>query len=253
VTGQQPAPLLYIVVRRTTDWRNEAGVRAQLPEGFARLVDLWNDTFDMPFHLFRYELKQIAELNHSRVEGAVVAAFEDVPEDALITPTDDDDWFAPDLAKVVDHNRVDHCSGYHWPSRFLEVPTHLRHRIALLRRVLFPGRPLGWICTTNNYVLAKRGDCWPLLRSHVRASDWFGQNAAAVKQLDVPLSLQNRNLASQTSLRFREGRMTRWKLVCKYREYNRLYGRTSVAGLEWCRPYLARLTELMENLHLRRR
>jgi hypothetical protein len=73
-----------------------------------------------------------------------------------------------------------------------------------------------------------------------------------VKKLDLPLSLQNRNLASQTSLRAQEGRMTRWKLVCKYREYKRLYARTAVAGLEWCRPYVARLTELMENLHLRR-
>jgi len=244
-------PLLYIVVRRTTDWRNEAGVRAQLPDRFVGAFDLWNATFDMPYHVFRCELKRIAALSHARVEGAVVAAFEDVPDGALIAPTDDDDWFAPALAREVLRNRVDSCEGYHWPSRFLEVPTDLRHRLALWRRRLSPGRPLGWICTTNNYVLAKREDCWPLLESHVRASEWFGQHAAAVKTLDRPLSLQNRNLASQTSLSMRRRTMTRWKLVRKYREYRCLYARAVAPGLEWCRPYMALMAELMENLHVR--
>jgi hypothetical protein len=70
---------LYIVMRRTTDWTTEATVRAQLADGFAQLVDLWNDTFDMPHHHFRHPLKKIAQANHARVEGAVTR-YADAPQ-----------------------------------------------------------------------------------------------------------------------------------------------------------------------------
>lgn len=245
---------MYIVVRRTTDWTSEAVVRAQLPDGFAPLVELWNDTFDMPFHRFRYELKQITALNHSRVEGAVTAALEDVPEGALIAPTDDDDWFAPELAKALHDNREDQYSGYRWSSRFLEVPPNLDQRLGALRRKLFPSTPLRWICTTNNHAIVNRAGIGDLVASHIRASEWFSAHDAAVKALDVSLSLQNRNLSSQTTLLFRSGTtMTRWRLLLKYRQYKALYKKAPMPGLDWCHPYIARMAELMEELHLRRR
>jgi hypothetical protein len=244
--------LLYIVVRRTTDWKNEAVFRAQLPPGFAALVELWNDTFDMPFHIFRDELKQIAALNHAHVEGAVTTSLEAVPDGALIAPTDDDDWFSPALAKVLHDDTVDRYQAYRWPSSFLEVPINLGHRLGLLRRQLFPATPPRWICTTNNYAITNRAGVGAVLASHIRASEWFGANEAAVKKLDVPLSLQNRNLASQTSLLFRRGRMTQAALLRKYRKYTALYSSPRMPQLEWCRPYAARMAELMEALRLRR-
>ncbi len=63
--------MIYIVVRKTTDWDNEATFRAQIPEGFEKVVEVWNATFTMPYHLFRRELKRIAQLSLSRIPGAV--------------------------------------------------------------------------------------------------------------------------------------------------------------------------------------
>lgn len=245
---------MYIVVRRTTDWTNEASVRAQLPNGFAPLVDLWNDTFDMPYHHFRQQLKQIAQANHARVEGAVTAALEDVPRGALIAPVDDDDWFSPEMARVVADNQDARYHGYRWPSRFLEVPPTFGQWRGAWRRRLFPNAPLRWLCTTNNYVIENIPGVGPIVDSHIRATEWFVEREALVKVLDVPLSLQNRNLASQTALLFRSGvMMTRSKLLRRHRQYRALYSKMPRALPAWCRPSIATMAELMRALHVRRR
>lgn len=246
-------PLLYIVIRKTTDCTDDAVVRAQLPDGFAPLVDLWNDTFEMPYHSFRHRLKQIAEDNHAHVAGAATARLEDVPAGALIAPVDDDDWFAPEMATVVAANRTEGCRGYRWPSRFLEVPPNFDQWLGAWRRRLFPREPLRWLCTTNNYVIEKNPDVGAVVDSHIRASEWFGHNGAAVKVLDVPLSVQHRNLASQTALLFRSGTMmTRAKLLRRHRQYRALYARGPRRLPDWCLPWMRRMAELMQALRVRR-
>jgi hypothetical protein len=240
-------------VRRTTDWTNEAGVRAQLPDGFAPLVDLWNDTFDMPYHHFRQQLKQIAQANLASIEGAVTAALHEVPRGALIAPVDDDDWFSPEMAKVVADHRDARCQGYRWPSRFLEVPPNFDQWLGAWRRRLFPSTPQRWLCTTNNHVIENIPGVGRTVDSHIQATDWFVQNEALVKVLDVPLSLQNRNLASQTALLFRSGvMMTRSKLVRRHRQYRALYARPPRALPAWCRPPVGSMAELMLALRVRR-
>ncbi|HXQ21859.1 MAG TPA: hypothetical protein VN812_09295 [Candidatus Acidoferrales bacterium] len=244
---------MYIVVRRTTDWTNEAAVRAQLPAGFAPLVGLWNDTFDMPYHHFRQQLKQIAQANHAGVKGAMPATLQDVPPGALIAPVDDDDWFSPEMAKVVADNLDERHRGYRWPSRFLEVPPNFDQWLGAWRRRLFPSTPLRWLCTTNNYVIENIPGVGWIVDSHIQATEWFVQNDALVKVLDVPLSLQNRNLASQTALLFRSGvMMTRSKLLRRHRQYRALYARPSRALLAWYGPSIASMAALMQNLRVRR-
>jgi len=246
-------PLLYIVVRMTTDWTNEATVRAQLPDGFAPLVDLWDDTFDMPYHCFRQQLKQIAQANHARVEGAVTAALEDVPRGALVAPVDDDDWFSPEMAKTVADDHDGRYHGYRWPSRFLEVPPTFDQWVGAWRRRLFPSTPLVWLCTTNNYVIEKTAGLGAVVRSHMKATEWFVQNEASVKVLDVPLSVQNRNLASQTALRFGTGVMTRSTLLRRHRQYRALYAKGPRRLPVWCRPSIAAMADLMQAIQIRRR
>jgi hypothetical protein len=43
--------MIYIVVRRTTDWADEAASHAHIPDGFQPVVELWDTTFRMPYHL----------------------------------------------------------------------------------------------------------------------------------------------------------------------------------------------------------
>ncbi|MBI3786154.1 MAG: hypothetical protein HY270_22435 [Deltaproteobacteria bacterium] len=245
--------LLYIVVRRTTDWTSEATVRAQLPDGFAPLVDLWNETFDMPYHQFRQRLKEIAQANLAGVEGAVTARLEDVPSGALIAPVDDDDWFSPEMAKVVSGSGEDRYRAYRWPSRFLEVPPNFDQWLGAWRRRLFPRTPLRWLCTTNNYVIEKIPAVEPIVDSHIKATEWFVRNDGLVKVLDAPLSLQNRNIASQTALLFRSGvMMTRSRLLRRHGQYRRLYAKAARKAPGWSRPSIRAMHELMQAVHVRR-
>jgi hypothetical protein len=240
------------VVRRTTDWTSEATVRAQLDHGFAALIELWNDTFDMPYFEFRQRLKQIAQANHGRVEGAVAAALKDVPPGALIAPVDDDDWFSPEMASIVAAHLDARYRGCRWPSRFLEVPPDFAQWRGAWRRRLFPNAPLLWVCTTNNYVIENSPSADSIVRSHMTASKWFEENGTSVKVLDVPLSLQNRNLASQTTLLFRRGLMTRSKLLRRHRQYRTLYSKALRAFPAWCQPSIASMAELMQTIQIRR-
>ena len=52
--------MIYLCIRQTTDWADEAAFRAQLPPLYAPTVQLWNDTFNIPYHLFRHRVRQIA-------------------------------------------------------------------------------------------------------------------------------------------------------------------------------------------------
>jgi hypothetical protein len=252
--------MIAIVVRRTTDYGNEAIFRAQLPENMRAGVELWNAIFDMPYRLFRRELKRIAEINLARVQNARCLPLEEVPAGTLTVPVDDDDWFAPDLARVLDAEMSDQDSGCYWPSRFWEIPISLAHQVSLmlpselvtrllaLRRSIFPGARPQWLCMTNNYAVRLRPDIAPLLSSHRRATYWYLEHPSTIRRIDQPLSLMNRSLASITQLRSGPSRAL---LLRKFRRYQSLYARPAPADLTWCEPYLAMMRDLMATLHPR--
>ena len=242
--------MIYVVVRQTTDWENEAVVQAQLPDGFRPAVALWNATFEMPYHIFRRELTRIAGLNLSRVEGIACVPRDDVPPGALVVPTDDDDWFAPGLATALQMAANDRYLGYYWRSAFLEVPISLAHELGLMRRAVFPRTPPKWLCTTNNYAVAMHRDAAPLIDSHVKASRWFTGNPGLVKRLDGHLSVMNRSLASQTSFRSVHSQAA---LIRKYGRYVKVYRRPLPPELAWCAPCVAMMRDLMDELRERRR
>ena len=240
--------MIHIVVRRTVDWGDEAAFNAQIPENMRAGVALWNETFVMPYHLFRRELRRIAACNLSRVEGARCVPREAVPEGALAVPVDDDDWFAPGLARVIETSLGGGHSGCYWPSRFLELPISFGHRLGLIRRALFPGTPPRWLCTTNNYAVRMAPDTAPLINGHIQATRWFLANPSAVLAIGQPLSLMNRTLASITQLRSRPSRAL---LLRKHRGYQRLYTKPAPPDLAWCEPYLAMMRDLTAELRPR--
>ena len=240
--------MICIVVRKTVDWGDEAAFRAQLPANMRAGVELWNATFEMPFHVFRRELKRIAEHNLARVEGARCVPRGDVPRGAVVVPVDDDDWFAPDLARVLSRVLTGEVAGCYWPSRFLELPISLPHRLGLIRRRLWPRTRPRWLCTTNNYAVIHGPETAELAIGHITATRWFLAHPAAVIRLEQPLSLMNRTLASTTQL---SSRPSRGLLVRKYHRYSRLYERPAPADLPWCAPYLAMMRALHAELRLR--
>ncbi len=241
--------MIYIVVRQTTEWGNEAAVLAQLPEGLRHAVSLWSSTFTIPYHVFRQELTSIARINRSRIAGALCVPRAEVPAGATVVPTDDDDWFAPQLATTLETAIGSRHVGYYWPSEFIEVPISLGHQLGLIRRAIFPGTPPKWRCITNNYAVTMSPATAPLIDSHVNASHWFVANPDAVQRLEDHLSVMNRTLGSQTSLakvRSQAG------LLRKFRRYHRVYRRPLGPPLTWCEPYVAMMRDLMDSLRHRR-
>jgi len=243
--------MIYICVRQTVEWADEAAFRAQLPPQFALTVDLWNSTFNLPYHLFRDRVREIARLNLSAVRGAVQVRWEQVPEGELVLPVDDDDWFAPGAAEALQAARRPDHDLYRWESVFLEAPIDLGHRLYLWKLRILRTAPK-WICTTNNYAVVKTPESEPLFRSHIRASEWVHRNPDGVGVLDGKWSTMNRTLASRTSLKLMRPeecrRLPLKTLLRKYRRYSSLYRQTSAPGLEWHHPYLAMMDALMRDL-----
>jgi hypothetical protein len=254
-TNATDTPEIYIWVRATVEWSDAAAVYAQLHPRVRPKVDLWNETFNLPFHLFRHRVREIARASLSRAQAPVVGSWDDVPEGALVVPVDDDDWLGPDLAAVLDAKSDPVVAGYRWPASFVEVPIHAGHRAYLIRRSLLPWSPEKFFCSTNNYAMVKHQWTERLLADHTRASDWFRRRIKSrdggVKRIERRLSLINRTLASQTTLRWRAQSLTRSQLLRKYDRYRGLYQRSLSLELAWAAPYVTMMADLMEELEVK--
>jgi hypothetical protein len=249
-------------VRMTGDWEDEQAFLAQVPANLRPKVELWDATFNIPYRVFRHRVRKIAQLNLSRVENALRAGWDEIPDGALVLPVDDDDWVSPDAGRVLDKELEAGTLGYYWMRSWVEVPINLGHRIQLMRRRVLPWTPPKWICATNSYAMVKSADAKDLLASHVQASRWFEreverEDAGSAKWINMRLSAANRNLASRSSLRSPRGgdmgSVSRSRLLRKFRRYRKLYRRPLRPDLDWCRPYVAMMGELMEELEPRDR
>jgi hypothetical protein len=245
--------MMHIWVRSTTDWEDEAAFRAQLDPGFAPNVDLWDSVFGLPFHVFRARVREIARLNLERVEGAVVAEWDDIPEGALVLPVDDDDWFAPEAGRVLAGWHEPGLRGLYWPSTFVEIPFVPGHALHVARMRVAPWSRPHWTCSTNSYAMVKDAETLPLLGLHTEASRWYeGEGAHVVRRIPQRLNLVNRTLASQTTMGHKGRTTGRRELLVKYAAYRRLYRHARVSRSPWARPYVAMMDELMQRLKRRR-
>ncbi len=249
-------PPVYIWVRTTVDWDDVDGLSGTLEPSFLPTRALWDATFTISYHVFRSELRRIAAWNHQNVVGATAAAWADIPGGALVVPVDDDDWFAPDLVEALAaHHDLD-AVAYRWTGSYLEVPFNLAHSLHLARRRVVPRLPPRHYCMTNNYALVKRDESEPLAANHLLASNAL-RGSPDVRELRAVLSLMNRTLSSQTTLRpptgfgRRRAEVTREHLVRRYRRYRSLYVEGARRAPAWSRPYVARMGELMETVELR--
>lgn len=249
-----PGGTIYICVRKTLDWSDEALVRSQIRPRFRPKLDTWNATLDPPYHRFRQRLKELAELNHSRVEGATRADFDQVPPGALVVPVDDDDWFAPDLSQRLLSAYDPALDGYHWRRELIEPPRRAEVRRRRWRW-LRPWRPIRrdhYTCLTNNYALRSQPEFAPLALSHKRASEHFDAHPSRVRFVAATLGIQNRNMASQTSLTWKRPHIDRDELVAVYQRYRDLYAGWKLAPeLSWARPYVDGMAELMAQVRVR--
>jgi hypothetical protein len=244
--------VIHIWVRATLDYDDERSFHAGLRPGFVDQVRLWDETFEMPYRVFRARVREIARENLARVEGAVCSSWEEIPHGALVLPADDDDWFRPDVAAVLEREARTGALGYRWTSSFLEVPINMRHELGTLRaRLLGPPAPK-YLCTTNNYALFASEQTKVLLQRHVQASRWAeAQPPGVVRSIADRLSLMNRTIASQTSLGHLGKPIGRRRMLRKLPRYRDLYRAPLPPELAWAQPHVTRMAGLMDDLRLR--
>jgi hypothetical protein len=242
---------LHIWVRQTVDWEDEAAFEAQLDPEFRPRVERWNEVFSMPFNRFRARVKSIAARN-LEATGIPRTAWDDIPAEALVLPVDDDDWFAPNIGDRLAACLDASSPGAYWLSAWLERPTSLSHNKAKMRMKFNPSLPRARL-TTNNYALFKGLAPREAFVDHLEGSDWVDEtlDCRGVRCIDEPLSLANRSIASQTSLRMGLSVPTRAMLVWKHRRYRTLYRKRPKPGLEWAAPYIDEMDALMRELKLR--
>jgi hypothetical protein len=235
--------VVRIWVRATLDYDDERAFEAQLVDRFREQVALWDSVFVMPYRVFRARVRAIARENLALVERAVCSSWEEIPEGALVLPCDDDDWFRPDVAAVIERELRPGVAGIRWRSSFLEVPINARHQLGKWRERVHTPQPR-YLCTTNNYALFASEGSKELLSRHVQASRWVAaQPNGSVRFLPERLSLMNRTLASQTSLGHLGRSIGRRRLLRKLARYRRLYERPLPAELRWAQPHAERMGE----------
>ena len=248
--------MIFIWIRATVDWADEAAFVAQMPAELPAKVALWNETFTLPYHLFRLRVREIAAESLARVEGAVCAEWDEIPDGAVFLPVDDDDWFSPDAARALEAALEPGVDAYVWSGRWLEIPMNLGHRVYLARRRLFPWTWERWLLATNNHALVKRSSFEPrLVENHARTDRWFKgeqrQGRVRLKRLDGCLSVTNRTFASRTALLWDKPSIGRAELLRKYRGYRVRYDRPVAPEVAWSEPYQRAMAELMRELELR--
>jgi len=231
-------------MRGTLDWTSKAAVDAGLIDTLRPVVEMWNACFNIPYHEFRQRLKIIAQLCLGRVEDVRYASFKSAPPGALLVPVDDDDWFSPDLVHRLRQAFDPSIPCYYWTRHILELERTKRRWKGLLKEFL-----TGCVIfATNNYAVCNLGDLTEVAPRHMKVREHF--QAAQVRYLPVALSVHNRSLASRSILGVRP--IPREQLVEYFERYKTLYARTRLPrSLQWAVPYVAMMSELMEELRLR--
>jgi hypothetical protein len=195
-----PLETVYICIRRTANWKDEAGYRSRLIASFVPHIDAWDATFRTSYREFRSAIADITMDSLRAVRGAVIAPYDEIPEGAIVMPCDDDDWTAPHAAEVL----AEFFAGAHdravWTQNVLQVPLDWMHAVKIHVGNVWPRlNPPRWFCSTNNYALRKREGNYNLVMSHTLASKElvFDPGILRIRRC---LTLQNRNLASKTSM-----------------------------------------------------
>jgi hypothetical protein len=107
-------------------------------------------------------------------------------------------------------------------------------------------------CKTNNYAIVHEPALVGLAASHVQASRYFDEHASRVTSIPARLAIQNRNLASQTTLAWRRPSIERDELVILLERHRGLYAAwKATPDLRWAQPYVDLMSELMQDIRVR--
>lgn len=249
-------PPIYIRLRETIDWSNESTVNAQLIPAFRPKLQAWNNTFNIPYHLFRTRLKQITLSNLSQINTAKLIDTDPPTSSATIIPIDDDDWLSPHIAQHLNQHHSPNAQGYYWTRYVLEARPQrnpLQWLLPNRNRPISQPQHDRWTCGTNNYAIHTTNNWLELFNHHRAASRYFDTHPDNIQYIPQILSVQNRNLSSQTVLGHRGPMIGPIKLRRRYHRYKRLYNNLILPpNLNWMQPCINQMAQLMNELKFRK-
>lgn len=156
-------------------------------------VDLWDNTFSMPYCSVRQALKDIAIDNLRHVHGTDLITLEKLSTDVVHDHRqylfiDDDDWLCPEIASFIPSGIDETYEGIVWGS--IAFGTH--------KKQLIQTRAIDGFCYTNNYVVMGKALKHGINIGRSPAQHWDAESALKGRSLILEkyLSVTNKSPSS---------------------------------------------------------
>jgi hypothetical protein len=170
------------VIRRTKEWATKFEFSGSYRSRWraAEIAAFWESVFTTTYVDFRRQLRSLQEENLKEVGfDSIIESYEYAGIEGLVVPTDEDDWFHPDLIEALPAQPIVFWNFGRFSENIAEVQN------SVVERVQFE---------TNNYALhnpeSKTFD-------HVIANRLFKNKGTHINKC---LSMHNRSLASLSVL-----------------------------------------------------
>lgn len=214
---------LTYIVRRNENWHKfgkitNVGCDSGIIYNATNLQKEWNSIFNIDYFSFRKMVNEIRIKNQSELNfNEYLNSYELVyPLKGLYFPTDDDDWFHPNVAKTVLENFNNSYNNYRW-----NIIKYICGKVKCFEEP-FNGIYYKW--NTNNYSIYNPENI-KFLISHDYLDNIQKKSSNEI-YINSYLSLHNKNLAS-ISLRLSEEAIGKswielYEIYCKEPEIDKL-------------------------------
>lgn len=173
-------------VRRTKLWAEEYKHSELWVDRWRadRIAQIWDQTFTTRYVDFRRRLNQLQQENLQEVPfDRVVNQYDYVRDDSVVVPTDDDDWFHPDIVSVLqERSKPSYWNFINYTNGIISVQN------PSVEKMLFTYE-------TNNYALPNP-DNEAVLQDHC-----YADKCIIGEHIDNCLSVHNRSIGSLSVLR----------------------------------------------------
>lgn len=192
-------------MRQTEDWANVTWEMLKPPWMDVSKIDLeyripWNKAFKVTYFEYRHRIKQIAmsgwPFDFVYCDPNKLAS--EIDDDDLVVPSDDDDWFGPNLEKLL-------CSSDDEFIMWDSVVNRMTYNFGLCPHKKFnPEIPLasnGYAFRGSAIKRASKEQRWQMLMSHAYAELTANEMAcSSLDRRDLLLSVYNWHIGSFTAL-----------------------------------------------------
>lgn len=232
--------------------------RQKLRDEMLHRIRWWNELFGMSYFQFRRELRDISTVCFDNMAGvdAIVRDYEVLlklirhDRETWILPTDDDDWYAPELASLCKRFSRERCDLLTWGQQQLwsstpPINNYKRHARELPLQSDPCLRTNVYAVTSDRLNSAGPWARWYALNSHERVLHCLKEErrGCRIAGLSYYLSVTHKSMASYSSLSRIKTQQQFLDAMLGSRD---LLHEQSYPG--WAEPYVAQVDQLLKRL-----